>query len=1129
MKKLFLLLLMVATMATVAMAQNRTVSGVVTYEGDGEPLAGVTVMPIGGGHGVATDIDGKFTLSVPASVKKIRLTYVGMQSQEVAVGQNLKIVMTNNDKKLDDVIVVAYGTAKKSAYTGSAAVVNADQIEDAMVTNAANVLKGTVPGVTVTSSNGQPGTSPTVRIRGIGSINASSSPLYVLDGMPFDGDLASINTMDIESMTVLKDAAAAALYGARGANGVILITTKKGREGSAKITVDARWGSNSRQVPNYNVIKNPAQYYELAYNSIVNGFQKQYGFESAHNMANQWFLHPTNEASAFGAGYLIWTVPTGQDLIGKNGKLNPNATLGYSDGKNYYTPDDWEKYSMRKGLRQEYNVSIQGGTEKLNYYVNGGYLMDEGIVIGSDYKRMSTRTAIDYQAKPWLKIGTNMAYNHVANGYPDDQTDGGAGSNAFVTANTVAPIYPMFIRKANGDILYDESNGLPVYDYGDGRYSGGTRNFFNKSNAVSDLIYGKREYFMDIFNGKWYATITPIEGLNITGNIGYFLDNIRMHDRTPVKYGQLASYGGANTNTTSRLSGVNIQALATYRHTIADKHNLDYLLGYESYERNSENLQGIGYNLYDPTDWTLNNTLLNDRRKAYSSAYSYATRGFLGRINYDYDGKYYGSVSYRRDASSRFAPNKRWGNFFSLSAAWDVAKEAFAQDWTSWLDMAKVKVSFGQQGNDGILDAMGYQQYTPYLDQYSIEGTTEWSDGTLTYKGNPDITWETSNTWNAGIDFSFKQGMLSGTVEYFNRTVKDMLYNKPVPPSNGYSYIPMNVGSIRNQGLELELNYRPVNTRDLTVEFNLNGTYLNAKVLKLSPDLNGELISGSRLFREGEALYQLYLPVYAGVDNREQVWDPNKNGVLIDNDNLGGPLWYAMVDKRDENGNRFPIYQKWDPEVDGTDAAHDSEGYLLENGKRILTGYEKEEGVSGEYATARATNRKATGSLLPKVYGGFGASVRYKGFDFSCQFAFQLGGKLYDSSYVSMMNGGTSGDLGSNWHADILNAWTPENRNTNIPSLNYSRTYDLTEMSTFGLVSSNYLSLNNITVGYTLPETLTSKWGIESIRVYCAGDNLALWSKRKGLDPRNAFAGSVSSNNTYSAIRNISGGIRVVF
>lgn len=1125
MKKLFLLLLMVATMS-VAVAQTRTVSGVVTYEGDGEPLAGVTIMPIGGGHGTSTDIDGKFTLSVPASVKKIRVTYVGMVAQEVAPAQNMKIVMQTADKKLDDVIVVAYGTAKKSAYTGSASVVNAEQIGDAMVTDAVNALKGTVPGVQITSANGQPGSSPSVRIRGIGSISASTSPLYVLDGMPFDGDIASINTMDIESMTVLKDAAAAALYGARGANGVILLTTKKGKDGSARVTLDARWGGNTRAVKNYNTVTSPAQYYEMGYAAIYNGFVKTQGVNGAHALANQMLNNPTVDSNAFGPGYNIWTVTPGTDLVGLNGKLNPNATLGYSSGTNYFTPDDWAANTFENGLRQEYNLSLQGGTDKFNYYVSGGYLSDEGIIVGSDYKRISTRTAIDYQAKSWLKIGTNMAYNHVSNGYPNDQGTTNSGQNAALMANSIAPIYPMFVRDASGNIINDNSTGLPIYDYGDGLYTGGAiRSFYNNSNAVSDLIYSSRRYFFDVFNGKWYATITPVTNFNITTNLGYFLDNTRMHERTSKLYGLMASYGGTAEQHQSRTSAVNFQVLGTYHHTIADKHNFDYLLGYESYERNWESIAARGYNLYNPFNWTVNNTLIDEKRKGYGSAGSYATRGLLARVNYDYETKYYVSGSFRRDASSRFAPNKRWGNFFSVSAAWDIAKEDFLKE-SNVVDMLKVKASFGQQGNDGILDSDGNANYYPYMDQYSVSGVTEWSDGVLSYKGNPDLTWETSNTWNAGIDFSFKDGLVNGTVEYFRRTVDDMLYNRPVPPSMGYAYIPMNVGSIRNQGVEIDLNVRPVKTRNITWELNFNGTYIDSKVLKLHPDLKGELISGTRIFREGEALYQLYLPVYMGVNNVGYVTDLKGNAILdaegnkLALNNLGAPTFLGVF-----TDYTHPVsYDATNPDHKGKN----DKGFALDANGNVI--YDTIEGITTDFNNANSKNRKTTGSLLPKFYGGFGTTFRAYGFDVAVQFAFQVGGKVYDQGYTRMMHSGGKSDLGFAWHQDMLNAWTPENTNTNIPKLDTNANYTLSgQYTTFGLVSSNYLSLNNITVGYNLPDKFVGKLGLESVRFYCAGDNLCLWTKRKGLDPRNSLAGYLNSNLYYSAIRNISGGIRVVF
>ena len=339
------------------------------------------------------------------------VSFIGMHTMEVKIEPTLSIVLKADTEVLDEVMVVAYGTAKKSAFTGSASVVKADKLEKRQVSNLTNALSGSVAGVQTQSSNGQPGTSATVRIRGIGSMAASNSPLYVVDGIPFDGDISSINTQDIETMTVLKDAAAAALYGARGANGVILVTTKKGKSGEARISFDARWGTNSRGVEQYDVIENPDQYMETLYRAQYNAGFYNLGYtpEAAHAYANSKLYSSL--------GYQMYTTPNGEGLIGMDGKMNPNATLGYSDGKYFYTPDNWADNTIESQMRQEYNLSVNGGNEKFNYYLSAGYLEDGGIVEGSGFNRLTTRLNADYQAKKWLKVGANMSYTYSKSMY----------------------------------------------------------------------------------------------------------------------------------------------------------------------------------------------------------------------------------------------------------------------------------------------------------------------------------------------------------------------------------------------------------------------------------------------------------------------------------------------------------------------------------------------------------------------------------------------------------------------------------------------------------------------------------------------------------------------------------------
>ncbi len=1067
MKRLLALMAVMTAVIASALGQ-RTASGYVYSVSDDQPVIGATVLVKGTTIGTSTDLDGNFVIkNIPATASKLVISYVGMHTQEVSIGQDLKIGLLSDSQQLDDVMVVAYGTAKKSEYTGAASVVDATTIEDRLVTNVVDALTGAVAGVQTMSSNGQPGTAPTVRIRGVGSINASSAPLYVLDGVPYDGDISALNPSDVASMTVLKDAAAAALYGARGANGVILITTKRGKQGSTKVTIDAKWGANSREITNYDVITDPGQYYELSYQAQRNAALYSLGYDQAraHQYANTQML------SAL--GYQVYTVPEGEYLIGENGKLNPNATLGYRYGDYYFTPDDWGKATFRNGLRQEYNLGISGANEKINYYFNGGYTKDEGVIQNSSYERISTRLSVDYTVTNWFKIGTNLSYAYAKSDYPSDQTTAGSNGNAFYSANLMAPIYPIYVRDAEGNIMIDQAYNDKIYDYGDARSTPFARPFITNGNPAGQLIYDTTEYLTDLFNGKWYLQLNPIEGLTLTGTLGYNLDNTRYHNISNGIYGQFTTVGGAAAQESTRVSGVTLQGIAHYEHSFDDNNNFSAMLGYESYSYNSESVSATGQGLYNPFSWAVSNTLINDARRGSGGRGEYATRGIFGQVNYNYATRYFLTGMYRRDASSYFSPKHRWGNFFSVSAAWDIAKEAFTESSRDWLNQLKFRASFGQQGNDAIGNAYAY------LDQYGIEGTTSWSDGNLVYKGNPDLTWETSNSFNVGFDYAFLNGMITGTLEYFNRQTSDMLYNRPVAPSLGYSSIPMNVGSMRNNGIELEFTYTPVRTKDIDWSINFNGTWINNKVLKLAPELNGEWISGSRIFREGESMYQLYIVKSAGVDPA-----------------TGKALYWGWDYYGEEAGEEL-------------------------KGKKIEGSY----GVKSSYDTR---NRQGTGNIMPKFYGGFGTNLSLYGFDLSVALSYQIGGKMIDNGYQGLMGSGYASQYGQNWHKDILKAWTPENPYTDVPRLDATDSYTFASYTTDrALVTSNYLALNNITFGYTLPTKTTQKIGISMLRFYVAGDNLALWSARKGLDPRQSFTSA--STSTYTAVRCISGGVKIEF
>ncbi len=1007
-------------------------------------------------------VSNQHIIVVFSSAKTLQISYIGMQTQEVAIKPKLKIVLKSDTEVLDEVIVTAYGTSTKGTFTGSASVMKADKIEKRQVSNVSNALAGAVAGVQILSDNGQPGESAKVRIRGVGSINAGMEPLYVVDGVPYDGDLSSINSADIETMTVLKDAASTALYGARGANGIIMITTKRGTSGKARINFDAKWGANSRAIKTYDVMTSPKNYIETAYQSIYNSqISLGYSPEDANIRANK--ILPS-EASG-GLGYQVYTTAPGELLVGSNGKLNPNATLGYSDGQYYYTPDNWADETFQNNLRQEYNLSASGGSDKGTYYFAFGYLDDQGVISGSGFKRLNGRFKGDYKLYSWLKIGANVSYVNTESRYPGDQDANATASsgNAFYIANNMAPIYPLYVRGADKQILLN--NGRKVYDYGDGQSTNFSRSFMSIANPSGDLIYNKREYLSDVINANWFAEITPITGLTISARYGLNIDNTRQNEMGNAYMGQSASYGGTAYQAAIRTYGFDQQYVANYQFALKDVHHFDVTAGYDGYSYEYTLLEGSGQNLYNPESFYLGNVI--DKFTIAGKKDLYSTKGFFGRVNYSYNDTYFGNVSYRRDASSRFAPENRWGNFWSASVAWMLTRESFMEDIT-WVNMLKFKASFGQQGNDDILypGVLLEKNYYPWLDQYKMTGANgTFADGTLLYKGNPDITWETSTSYNIGADFGLFNNKLNGSIEYFGRKSKDMLYNRPTAGSLGYTAVPMNVGSMTNSGVEIDLNYQIMANKKFNWSVNLNATFVKNKINKLHPDLNGKLIDSDRIYEEGESMYRMYLVDYAGVDEK-----------------TGEALYWA----KDDNGNAIK---------------------------------------TSEYSTAE-NYKVATDDMMPTVYGGLGTTFEAYGFDASIQLSYQLGGKIYDTGYRRLMHGGASSSAGWNWHKDIYNAWTPENPTSNIPRLNASDKYT-NSASTRWLTSSDYLSINNITVGYTLPQQLVKKVMLDKVRVYFTADNVALISARKGLDPRQSYISATTA--LYTPIRTISGGISLTF
>ena len=1068
---LFACLLMGASVVT---AQTSKVTGLVIGAEDNEPVIGATVAVKGVPTlGAITDIEGKFVIeNLPSSAKTLVVSYVGMTTQEVTIHPYVKVHMHSDAEILDEVMVVAYGTAKKSAFTGSAAVVKTDDIAKVQTSNAVTALTGKVAGVQLNTASGQPGqTSPSIRIRGISSINAGNDPLIILDGTPYAGDMNDINAQDIESMTVLKDAASNALYGARGANGVIMITTKKAKQDSkAIVNVDAKWGSNTRATQDYVTLDDPAHYYETYFQALNNYFINAKGNtpEQAYILANQ----NLTANNSLGLGYNVYNVPEGQYMIGVNGKLNPAATMGNVvkfNGEEYLlTADNWLDAAYKSSTRQEYNVSVSNANQATTFYASANLMSNEGITANSDYDRFTARLKADTQAKKWLKVGGNMSFTHYAGKSMDEDGASNSSGNIFAAATQVAPIYPLYIRDKDGKILVDTYGNLR-YDYGDKKNAGLERPVFTQSNALSSALLDTHSYEGNAAYATGYFELALARGLKFTSTNTANLTENRSTSITNPYYGSYASSNGIVSKSHTRRLAYTFQQLLNYTKSYG-LNNVEAMLGHEYYVNDYYYLYGSKSNMFDPNNGELAGAVTDGSSNSYTTSYN--TEGFFGRMMYNYDEKYFLSGSYRRDASSRFHPENRWGDFWSVGGAYLISKENWFD--AKWVDMLKFKASYGEQGNDNI----GNYRYTSVYDIVNGVGNPAAVPSTM---GKKDITWEKNGNFNAGVDFELFKRRLVGTVEYFNRTTSDMLFSFPIAPSFGYTSYMANIGDMANKGFEAELTATLVRTKNLTWDVSANITsykntitYLPEERKTMEVDGVKGFSSSDMFYGEGISLYTFHMKRYAGVDPL-----------------TGEALYYKNVDELDAEGNPTGnvLLEKT--------ADHSKADYYL------------------------------CGTSLPDAYGGFSTSLNFKGFDVAVDFAYQIGGQVYDGDYAAAMSSPTGNSRGSVFHEDILNAWTPENATSNIPRLQFEDLYTAASSDRF-LTDASYLSLQNINVGYTLPAKAVRAMGINKLRVYAAADNVWVWSKRQGLDPRQSITGGASASY-YAPIRTVSAGVNLTF
>ena len=719
--------------------------------------------------------------------------------------------------------------------------------------------------------------------------------------------------------------------------------------------------------------------------------------------------------------------------------------------------DDWADAALHNGMRQEYNLSLQGGNAKTTHFLSLGYLKDEGILRHTDFERISARANINHTVNKFIDINGNLAYARAEKNAGQSQNASLSNySNAFMFTQQIAPIYPVYAYDENGNRIYDEE-GNTVYDFGDGTYSTRMGGFSNQNVAANSGL-DVHQTLNDNFNGRGTININIIDGLKATANIGYDLMNQIRTDHMNQLYGDAANVNGRTYKYNQRIESFTANQLLTYSKAFGH-HNIDIMAGHESYSYTLKYQYTHKYNFYTIGNPEFNNAITMSDMNSYTQEHS--MESFFGRVNYDFDNKYYLSASIRSDESSKFHPDHRRGTFWSVGGSWRLTQEEFLKD-VEWLSNLKLKASYGTQGNDGILDINGYVVYQPYLKQYSVTNNNGDFSVVETYRGNKDLTWEKSKNLNIGLEAAFLNNRLKLETEYFLKKTSDMLYNMPYPISSGISYVPMNLLDMQNKGIEFTISATPIQTKDFIWNLSFNGTHYSNKILNLPEDKreNGIIHGTASLFRlmEGGSIYDLYTYEYAGV-----------------NPETGAAQWY--MDEKDANGK--------------------------------VTGRT----VTEDYTQA---SKYELGSTLPDFQGGFSTDFAYKGIDLSIATNFQIGGKIYDSMYSSFMHAGSN--IGSNWHKDILNAWTPENKNTNVPIMDGAQNSN-SQSSRF-LINASFFNIRNISLGYTFPKEWMKAISASSARIYVSADNVALFSKRKGMDPRQYAYGYSAAN--YSAIRTLS-------
>ncbi len=1047
-----------------ALAQS-TVSGTVFSSEDDSPVIGASIVVQGTKTGAATDIDGHFRLENVKKGANLVVSYIGMQTKTVKVGENMKIYLSSDSKSLDEVVVqVAYGAAKKSTLTGAVTQVDSKQIEVRPVSSVTSALEGTTSGIQINSTYGQPGEDASIRIRGFGTVNGSATPLYVLDGVPFGGNISDLNSNDIESITVLKDAASCALYGNRASNGVILITTKRGKGEKMAFNLKMNQGSYSRGIKEYELL-NDRQFMEVSWMNLRNSRMSSGDdaataaeYASKNLISDQLYLNIYNKAD--------------DELFDANGKLVSDAQIlsGYEDDL------DWYKNAIRRGHRQEYNFSGSQSSAKSDYYFSVGYLNEKGYVSNSDFERLNGRAAMNFRPKTWFNTGFSLSASHQKTNYTNGNSSG-SYTNAFMYCRNIAPIYPVHLHNADGSYQLD-ALGNKQYDSGSYQDADGntvqTRNQYADRHVIWENELNEDKTFRNTIQSSAYMDFKFLNDFTFTVKGELNVRNQENRTYNSALIGDGKGNNGRTSRTIYRYKNYTFQQQLNYNHTFG-QHTIGVLLGHENYSYSYD------YTYIYKTNQTFEgkDNLTNFNNLTSGDGYSnrYRTESYLGRVRYDYQEKYNVEASWRRDGSSRFAKESRWGNFGSIGASWVITKEAFMKPVT-WVNNLKFRADYGSVGNDA---GAGYYAY---MALYTANQNSNSGAYYLTQLANTDLKWETSESIGIGLDARlFNRWNLS--VEYFDKRNRDLLFNVYLPLSAGgtssssaEATITRNLGTISNKGFEINTDVDIFKNKDWTVNFAANASFIKNKIVKLPEQDKDGIISGSYKIVEGKSRYEFFTYTYAGVDQM-----------------TGNSLYKANLED-------YHVTTE-DGQVVGNADGNDITANVTKIGDQYYVN-------NTSYAI-----KEFQGSAIPKVYGSFTPSVKYKSFSLAAMFTYSIGGKVYDAAYSGLMSTGTSP---SNHHKDILKAWSgvPEGMTEDspdriwkdgIPQINSSMNSTNNASSSRWLIDGSYLVFKNLNFSYGLPKEWIQPLTLESVRLSFTCENVFTLTKRRGMNPQQSFNG----------------------